>query len=807
MRRLIRIFLRLLLILFILAVICAVGGYVYLRRSLPQVSGSEKVQGLKASVTVIRGVDDVPHIFAQNKLDAYAALGYVHAQDRLWQMELQRRVGQGRLAEIFGQRALIGDRFVRTLGIYRAATADWQSSSGESKEIISAYVAGINAYISSHGGSGLPPEFTGLRFSPEPWTGPDVLVWVKVMSLNLDGVGYLTELLRNDVVHAVGPDVAQQLLPPYPDDGPTIVSPQDSAQSYGRLAAMSREVRDAIGLSRMGDGSLGSNCWVVDGTKSTTGKPLLANDPHLGTSLPSTWYLAHLSAPNLDVIGATVPGLPMIVMGRNRYIAWGVTHLSTDVQDMFRERLDANGTSAEFQGRMEPLKIVNETIKVKGQADVPLTVRETRHGPLISDVLNAANATLPAAERPPELEPTAMRWTALEPGDRTVESFLLVDEAQNWSQFTTALRGFVAPALNFVYADAEGNIGYYGAARLAIRQGNAGLSPVEGWTGTNEWTGWIPFEEQPHAYNPPEHFIVTANNRPVPADYPYFLGQHWSAPYRAQRIKELLTAKEKLSAEDQVAIQGDTVSLQARELLPVLLALTTPRDDEERRAIELLKSWDGNAQGASGAAAIYEAWVQGLPRALVADKLNPELTDRYEDSFGFTSRFLLNTLRESSSKWCDNTKTPETEDCSSVAERTLRQALDKLKALMGGDISKWRWDSIHAVVFTHRPFHGIGWLRRFFSRRLPNGGDRSTIDFGAFDQNFEQYVAPGYREVIDLSNTEGGRFIEALGQSGHFLSPHYDDYTADWLALRYRPMRMERSGVEQNGAATLRLEP
>jgi penicillin amidase len=368
------------------------------------------------------------------------------------------------------------------------------------------------------------------------------------------------------------------------------------------------------------------------------------------------------------------------------------------VQDLYHERLDPTGKMAEFQGRLEPLQLITETIKVKGSPDRERLVRITRHGPIISDVVDATGS-VPKGEPPPAIaEPLALRWTALEPEDRTVESFLRIAEAHNWDAFQQALHGCVAPSLSFVYADVEGNIGYYAAGSIPVRSNSDGSLPADGWTGANEWTGRVPFEALPHSYNPPEHLIVTANNRPVAANYAYFLGHQWAPAYRAQRITQLLDAKEKISPEDQAAIQCDTVSLQARELLPLLLKLVTARDESEQHAIELLKDWDGDARGDSAAAAIYETWLARLPRAIAGDELGPELIKRYENRFDYLSRFLVSVAQDPNSDWWDDVTTPDKETCDSVLESTLRQALNDLKASLGGKMESWRWDNMHRAI-------------------------------------------------------------------------------------------------------------
>lgn len=808
------------------------GCGLYGSRSLPQVDGTIAVAGLLGSVRIIRDADAVPHIYAEQTLDVFFGLGYVHAQDRLWQMEFQRRVGQGRLSEILGRRTVAPDRFLRTLGVYRAAVSAWNSLPRQPKESINAYVSGINAFLATHHGSRLPPEFTLLGITPEPWTGPDVLVWAKMMAWDLGSTTLDIELLRQNLIQIVGPERSRELLPDYPSDGLAIVprAPQAASgaivvgapeaavvaapgtrasQTHQELSDLIGEVRTIVGASLDG-ASTGSNSWVVGRHKSATGKPILANDPHLGARLPSTWYLAHLSGGTLDVIGATVPGLPVVATGRNRFISWGITNLRPDVLDLFEERLDPTGQLAEYQGRMEPVQVITETIAIKGEASLLLPVRITRHGPLISDALNARAAAAPAAGQTQLREPFALRWTGLEASDHTVMAFLDINQAHNWDEFKQALRGYLAPAQNFVYADVAGNIGYYAAGRIPTRARGDGALPVPGWTGDYQWTGWVPFEQLPQLFNPPDDMIVTANNLPTAAASAAALGRDWEKPYRAQRIAELLQAQDRLSPDDFAAIQRDTVSPLAQQLVPALLALVQPKTPVERQAVAALRSWDGDMRGDSAAAAIFAAWFQKLPQALVGDELGEAVSTRYQQLVGvYVGAFLVTTLQSSSSVWCDNITTPAAEDCATVAQQTLGDVIADLPTLWRGDLGDLRWDDLHVVVFPHQPLGSVPGIERIFNRRVSNGGDWSTINFGpyAMSGSFKQAGIPGYRQIIDLSQPDSGQFIQAIGQSGHVLSSHYADYLRDWQAVRYRPMRFEQETVVQHQRALLELRP
>jgi len=801
LRRTLKVLVGLVVFVVVLLAVATVGGYLYLSRSLPVTSGTVKVSGLQNSVEVVRDADAVAHIFASNELDMYRGLGYVHAQERLWQMEMQRRVASGTLAEIFGPSAVSSDRLLRTIGLQRAAESAWQQLPADTQKIVEAYVGGINEYINSRSGSGFAPEFNMIGFTPRPWKPADVLAGLKLLAWQLDNISYSTELLHADLINKVGAERAQQLMPEYSDAEPVIMT-----GNYSRMVDAADKIGELTnGVGTVNHGGLGSNAWVISGAKSVTGAPILANDPHLGSSIPTVWYLAHLKAGDTDVIGATIPGLPFVVTGRNRHIAWGVTHLVADVQDVYREKLDAEGKTAEFKGQAEPLRYVEEKIRVKGGPPVTQQVRITRHGPLLSDAINANDAQMPPNRRPTPLEPLALRWTALDEQDTTLESFIKLNRASNWNEFKEGLRDLRAPALSFVYADVDKNIGFYAAGNIPVRSSGEGTVPTEGWTGATEWNGTIRFEEMPQAFNPPSNFIVAANNRPVDGEYQHFLGRQWAASYRARRITELIDQKQKLSVDDNASIQGDTVSLQLRELAPQLANFVTPQNEDERRALELLKDSDGSTGGGSAAAAIYASWYQQLAYRLTGDDLGIRLLSRYEERFDYVSRFLTTALKDPASPWCDDINTPEHESCNDLMSQTFRRTIGDLRSRLGPDVQSWRWDKLHVAVFPHQPFHRIAFVGALFSRSIPNGGDRSTVNIGpyGFNRDFEQYAAPGYRQIISLTNPNDGRFILSTGQSGHFLSSHYDDYLSDWQAVRYRPMRLDA----QAGSKTLTLQP
>ena len=801
------------------ALILVVGGgviaallYWRVRAPLPLTSGTVAVDGLRGRVEIVRDTDAIPHIRANDEADALFGLGYVHAQERLWQMEFQRRVAQGRLAEIAGPEALPADRLLRTIGLMRAAREAWPKIDGRSRALIEAYVAGINAFLADHHGGGLPVEFALLRTSPEPWTGVDVVAWQKTMGLQLSA-NWREEMLRVQLEARVGTDGAAALMPAYTRGGPVILPPDAVLRSTpigagapgpaavpgGAAGVSPGAAADMAALASIIDGldvappiGGGSNNWVVAGTRSITGKPLLANDPHLAGQAPAVWYLAHLTGGSLDAIGATLPGVPGVMIGRNQRIAWGITALLGDVQDLYVEKVNARG-EAEYAGALEPVRVVRETIKVRGQADVALRVRLTRHGPIISDVLEHPQATL------------AFRWTGLDAEDATAECFMRVNVAGSWLEFTDALRRMHVPLLNFVYADVDGNIGYYGPGAFPVRAAGDGTRPSPGWTGDHEWRGYLHESEWPWAYNPSRGYLLSANNKVAPDAFPFALGSSWEAPYRAARIAELIEGTSKLAVEDMYRMQRDVRSAQAAVVLPFLLT-ARPLDSAGREAMDALRDWDGTLDGASPQAALYEAWYDATLRGLVEDELGEDLAAEYLSWRSTAAKALDTFIQSGNAAWCDDVRTEDAETCETLLGRTLQRALADMGGRQGtSTLSKWRWDRVNVARFPHRPLDALPVLRRFFSRSLPRGGDAFTVT-PVMPLDGDIFVS-SYRQIIDLAGTDSSHFVIPMGQSGHVWSEGYASLLDAWNRTEYVPMRFSKLAVDEAARTTLVLEP
>ncbi|ADI14776.1 peptidase S45 penicillin amidase [Truepera radiovictrix DSM 17093] len=776
-----------------LLLLLLLGAFFYLRTSLPQVRGTLTLPGLRAPVEVVRDRYAVPHIYAQSTEDALFALGFVHAQDRLFQMDFQRRVGAGRLSEVLGEATVDTDRFLRTLGVYRVAERTLPNLSAQARGALGAYTEGVNAFLTTRRGA-LPPEFLILGYEPEPWAPADSLVWMKMMAWDLGG-NWDDELLRARLLRLLPPERVAELWPPYPGDAP--VALPDFSALYRELPL---DRLWAVSLKPLPPGA-GSNNWVLSGARTATGAPLLANDPHLGLQAPALWYFAHLSAPDLEVIGATLPGLPFVVLGRTDRIAWGFTNTGPDVQDLFIERLDPDDpTRYETPGGFEPFEERLEVIRVRGQEDVVVRVRESRHGPVISDVVGAAEEV---AAFSGEAYVLTLAWTALREDDRTFQAGLALNRARTWEDFVEALRDFHAPQQNIVYADIEGNIGLYAPGRVPIRASGDGLVPVPGWTGDYDWTGFIPFEELPHALNPPSGQLMTANHKLVGDDYPHFITHDWAEPYRAERIELLLAGQPQHTLGSFRAVQADVHSRMAAEFLPVLL--TAPVEDAGARALqELLLRWDGEMAAERPEPLVFSEWYRSLTRLVFED----ELGALFEDFWEFRPLLMRHVLARSE-RWCDDVRTPRRETCDELAARALTEASVRLRERYGADPDRWRWGEVHYADHDHLVFANTP-LGRLFNLRIPNGGDAFTVNAARYAlarEGAAQTSGPGYRALYDLSDLERSRFMHPTGQSGNVFSPFYRNLLSKWRDVEYLPMLTDRAAVAEGAVGTLRLEP
>ena len=819
MRLLKRVLLIVVILIVGLVVAGGAAGYWLLTKSLPQINGTLHVAGLKSKVQVVRDPMGVPHIYADNADDLFFADGYVQAQDRLWQMEYNRRIGHGTLSEIFGAVTIKQDRFLRTMGLGRAAEADYGTLSAKEKNILQAYANGVNAYIDTHRDN-LPIEFTILGFQPAHWEPVDTIAWGKVMAYDLSG-DYEADLLRAALIDKFGAAKMKELMPPYPEAGPFVISPdmkeykspasdaRPNAAEVSDLATFTIGSQALSGLADLDrslglhDPGVGSNNWVIDGSKSTTGKPMVANDPHLGIQMPSIWYENGLHCvPKTDacpynVAGFTFPGVPGVVVGHNDRIAWAVTNVGPDVQDLYIEKINPqNPNQYEYQGKWEDMQIVEEPIKVKGVVSETLHVQITRHGPIMTPVLSGVTQTL------------ALQWTALRDRSHLFESVEAIDRASNWDEFRNALKSWDVPSQNFVYADVDGNIGYQTPGNIPIRAKGDGSVPVPGWTGEYEWTGYIPFDELPSVFNPPTHFVATANNAVVPTTYKYFISSDWAAPYREQRIIDLLQAKDKLSPDDIKAIQADVYSIPEVALQKQVVALT-PEGFLQQRAMDQVKAWDGRFTADNIGGTILEVTYQRLFQNIFGNKMDKDLLSTYQGTGDYQRRVIVGLLSQPESEWWDDPATPQKETRDDVLKKSFAQAVDWLGSQFGDSPTDWHWSRLHTATFAH-PLGSVHPLDRIFNVG-PIGvpGGVYTVFATSFKATapYAASSVSSMREILNLADWNQSLTIHTTGQSGQPLSKHYSDMVSMWQNVQYAQFYFDRAPLDKVKEGDLVLEP
>jgi len=789
------------LLIVTVTVILGTGGYLYLRGSLPQTDGTITLNGLSKAVEITRDASGIPHIEAQNLDDALFALGFVHAQDRLWQMEMNRRIGAGRLSEIMGAPTLGTDKFLRTLGVYDSAKKSLKMLNTETVHHLETYAAGVNAYLNQKSGP-LPPEFLILGVTPEPWKPADSVVWTKMMSWDLSK-NWARELERMQLMKIMTPSQVAEILPPYPGETPPPLP--DFSKQY-QTAGIDIQRILAMAPEPLPEGA-GSNNWVVSGSRTMSGKPLLANDPHLGLSAPALWYFAHIKTPTMNAIGATLPGVPAVILGRNDTIAWGFTNTGPDVQDLYIEKINPdNPDQYKTPEGWADFDVRKEIITIKDADPVTLTVRTTRHGPVISDAHTRTN------DLTPENHVMAFAWTTLLPEDKSPEASAKMMAAKNWEQFKEAIKPFTSPEQNMVYADINGNIGYYAPGLVPIRKSEnmaMGRLPVPGWKADNDWNGFIPFEELPQQYNPSSKMHHTANEKIVADDYPHFLSVDWTLPYRSNRIKERLLQEEKHSVETFMDIQSDVSSAMATEFLDILLT-TKPVNDLSRQSLIALSTWDGEMIKNSAQPLIFNGWMRELNRAVYADELGDVFPNYWRQRPTFLKNVLLNKNRQAI--WCDDKNTGLIENCDQILQKSLKTALDDLVERYGSDMDSWNWGKAHFAHSDHLPFTKITGLKSLFDIKVPSMGATFTVNVGRNRLKDETHPfanthAASLRAIYDLSDMDNSRFIHSTGQSGNILSPFYDDMAEDWAKMKYLKMTTEKEEYSQAAFGILTLVP
>lgn len=747
-------------------ILLAAGGTAYflLQKSKPLVNGTLSVHGLTAKVEVFRDANGVPHIEAKSMKDLFMAQGFVTAQDRMFQMDLSRRQASGMLSEVIGEKTIQRDKFFRTLGLRRAAEASYNEYSPEMKQYLEWYAKGVNAYLKqAKKDNTLPIEFMLVGYEPKEWTAVDSLVIGKYMAFDLGG-HWEGQAFRYYLMQAFSKEKALDLFPGYPKDAPAILEDLETADI---------DFEKSFADSVIPNFHNGSNNWVVAGSKTESGKPLLANDPHLSLGTPSIWYQSHLKAQDYEVSGVIFAGIPGIIVGHNNTIAWGVTNVGPDVQELYVEKRNPKDPY-EFQylANWEKAEVIDEIIKVKDKADVNHEVIITRHGPVISEF---AHHDKPGTA-------LALKWTALQPS-KELEAVIMMNRSKNWKQFEKALESFHTPAQNFVFASTDGTIAYKANGLIPIRKQDYTSMPVPGWTDQYEWKGYIPWNELPTRVNPANGYIATANNKVTTDSYPYHISDTFAQPYRQQRIVEVLEGKEKLSVKDMQHLQFDQKNKQAEEMLPILIehVMKEPLTKKEKDVLTVLKKWNKVDSKESAAPLIFHIWMDRFSDVLFKDEISDEMLKMFDGREQVVDELIRKANTGQPGPWIT-----EHGGLAKVTQNSFKSMISVISEEYGEDLSKWKWGDFHTLTFEH-PLSAIKPLNLLFNPKTQAmGGSRVTVGVAGWNRETGDITHGGaWRMVIDMDDPSKAYHVVGPGQSGHVLSPWYDDQAKDWATGKY----------------------
>lgn len=806
------------LIIIALAMIGAFFLYLYgwlIQRCAPQLDGEFAIPGLTAPVTIRRDRHGIPHIYAQNRADLLRAQGFVHAQDRLWQMEQSRRIAYGRLAEIFGVAALEADRFCRIIGFGRAAQRELEQLDAQSLQCLAWYAEGVNAYMALRPGR-LAVEFNLLRIAPEPWQPLDSLAYAKVMAWSMS-INWESELTRLQLLQLLDPVAAAELDPDYPPGNPLTLAGVGSEElmrllsTSGLLLSQYEQVKTWLPVQRGGEGS---NSWVLAPKASLNRRPLLANDPHLAVSIPSTWYENHLICPDVAVSGASLPGAPGVLIGHNADIAWGMTNAFVDVQDLYLERSHPDdATRFAYGGQWEAAEILDEVIHVRrGEPHVEQVVI-TRHGPLINRLVPGHIQGIN------EQTPIALRWSGHEPGG-LARAVLQLNVAADWDEFCAALAEWSTPPTNITFADARGNVGYVLAGKAPLRRQNLGLMPAPGWDPAYEWESYIPPADLPRLYNPESGKIVSANNKLVGDDYPTFLGMEFDPGWRAARLEEMLLAKERFTLRDMEEMQLDTMSKYAQALTP-WLTLINSEDPWEKAGLSALRKWNLHMETDSHAPTVFHYVLITLLELVFGDKLGPATSGYLGEAGnplfiinGFSQRAQTHLLElldnHEQSVWYLDAATGKQRTREELIEAAWARAMQRLRQDAGEVTRMWSWGRLHQVRYVH-PLGSVRLMRNLFNRGpFPVGGDGTTPNLARFAPKLPLglvQVNAGYRQIFEVGTWDRAQSSCNIGQSGYPLSKHYDDQIMLWREGVYHAMPWSEEAVREATVYLMKLQP
>ncbi|GBD89468.1 acyl-homoserine lactone acylase QuiP precursor [bacterium BMS3Abin04] len=780
-------------------------SYYFMKQTLPDYNGEIKVRGINSQVKIYRDKYAIPYIEAKDKLDAYFALGYIHAQERLFQMDISRRAGEGRLSEIIGPKTLPFDKMFRTIGLLRNVKENYSKLHKETKDILKAYSAGVNAYINNPD-KHFPIEFSVLGYDPEPWQPIHSLLMTKLMAFEMN-ISWWTDISFTHLIQKLGVEKVKDIMPSYDENSPTIIPPE--TKSFASipldLINVDRDFRKFMGFEGT---HIGSNNWVVNGKLTESGKPIIANDPHLAFQAPGKWVVVSMKSKNLNVQGFTLPGIPGVVIGKNKNISWVLTNVMTDDCDFYAEKLDSLKQNYFFKNKWKPISIINDTIKVKDSSDVVITIRSTHRGPIVSDI-HPYKVLFPNKQQNSAI--LSMRWTALEPSDE-LYSFYLINTSKDWKEFKNGVKYFTVPGQNFVYADNKDNIGYICGTRLPIRLLNAPSLVYDGTTDKYDWKGFVPYKKMPKLFNPKQNFIASANNKTV-KNFKYQISNIWEPSSRIERITELLKSKPKFSVEDFKKFQMDFYSFYAKNITKYILGAFNQVKSENpnvNTALDLLRNWDYIMDKYSQVPTIYTMFLQKLIYNIYEDEMGKNLLMEYIFIANVPYRNIPELLKGNNSVWFDNINTKKIENRDDIIRKSLEDAVRELENRLGKDITYWQWRKVHKVIFKHL-FHGVSSMvdRLVDIGPFDIGGDGTTI-FNteySFTKPFENKLGPSMRYIYDFAKPDEFNFILTTGQSGNIISDHYKDMTQMWLNGGYIKQNVEMPDSLKNVFDFLKLLP
>ncbi len=800
MDRIIKITLSVLVSVILLVMVIAAVAYFMLNRTLPEYSGNEKVNGITSTVKIYRDSLAIPYIKANDEEDAAFALGYLHAQERLFQMDLMRRAIEGRLSEVIGDKTVKFDKMFRTFGFYRNRFKYYDNVPAQVKRSLIAYSKGVNAFLKSHKGK-LPVEFTLLNYTPDKWKPEESVLISKLLAYQLN-ISWWTDVAFSRLVQKLGEEKVKLLLPDFPENAPTIIPKRlkEMPLISDALIKTDREFRQFMGFTGT---HIGSNNWVVNGKMSESGFPIIANDPHLAHQLPGLWYLAVIKSPTWEVAGVTLPGVPGVVIGKNNNISWVLTNVMADDSDYYIEELDSSKSHYKLDGKWKSLKVYADTIKVKDKPDVIVKEYYTHRGPIINGIHLFTEDG--------DSSPISMRWTGLDLSNE-VAALIDINKAKNWEEFRNGVKLFSAPGQNFVYADRLGNIGYICGVKLPIRRTNSPTLVFDGTTSKSDWKGFVPFDKLPQFYNPSQNFIATANNKVV-KNYKYHISNVWEPASRIERITELLKSKEKHTVKDFQKYQVDQVSPYARTLTPYIVAAFSSADSLSpnlKTALELLKNWDFNMSKESQTPAIYSEFYNEFLKNIFEDEMGRELFEEYIFMANVPYRKVLEMIGNNHHPIFDNVNTKPVETRDDIIRESLKNAVSDLEKKFGKNPARWQWGKLHYILFKHALHGASGLLDKTFDAGPYEIGGSGTTIFNteySFRKPYANILGPSMRFIFDFAKPNFFYIVLPSGESGNFISPHYKEMIPSWLNGKYYKVRTDFTVDSRKGNSLLTLTP